>query len=739
MKWQDLNIGFKLTIGFGIMLILILAGGIVGYSGLKSVGHSMTVISDEEAPVVDASMEMKISLMEAMASMDEFHSATAVMATMDESKLVALEKAYLQAARTFDQGVEAILNGGQMGDVAVVKTDNPLLAEQVRKAAEIHDTKYETTAKELMEDGRRLLAVKTSETAAMGNVEDMVKLISSAAEEVETKIAEKVNRRIKAENLDLAGQAILREEIPVADMAMEMKYVIAKTRILLEEYAQTNNLAELDQLEQRYQTLLTEFDTMATAVTDGGTIAGVKVIATDSPEVKTMIVELQNNHHELETAAAKLIQARHQLITQTAETAATMSRLDLAGEEAAGILSKIEELAGGEMTVAKITGRQSSSRAILWQIMVVAGSIVIGGLLGFVITRSLSRPIRQGVALADDIALGDFSQRLNLARKDEIGHLANALDRMAANLEEKARLAEVIAEGDLTQEVQVASARDQLGNALKIMVNGLRNMVSGIQVAGEQIASGSSQVADASQSLSQGATESAASLEEVTASMNEMTSQVRNSAENAGSANRLSSTAQQAAEKGNQQMVEMLAAMEDIERSGQDIGKIIKVIEEIAFQTNLLALNAAVEAARAGQHGKGFAVVAEEVRNLAARSAKAAEETTALIKGSVSLTGQGTLIARQTAEALKEITTGTTEVSVLLEEIAAAANEQAQGINEVTTGLTQIDQVTQQNTASAEESAAAAEQLSGQAAQLREMLQRFTLRSTGPTIDYQPG
>ena len=727
MKWQDLNIGFKLTIGFGIMLILILAGGIVGYSGLKSVGHSMTVISDEEAPVVDASMEMKISLMEAMASMDEFHSATAVMATMDDSKLAALEKAYLQAARTFDQGVEAILNGGQMGDVAVVKTDNPLLAEQVRKAAEIHDTKYETTAKELMEDGRRLLAVKTSEAAAMGNVEDMVKLISSAAEEVETKIAEKVSRRIKAENLDLAGQAILREEIPVADMAMEMKYVIAKTRILLEEYAQTNSLKELDQLEQRYQTLLTEFDTMATAVTDGGTIDGVKVIATDSPEVKAMIVELQNNHGKLEAAAGKLMQARHQLITQTAETAATMSRLDLAGEEAAGILSKIEELAGGEMTVAKITGRQSSNRAILWQIMVVAGSMVIGGLLGFVITRSLSRPIRQGVALADDIALGDFSQRLNLARKDEIGQLANALDRMAANLEEKARLAEVIAEGDLTQEVQVASARDQLGNALKIMVNGLRNMVSGIQVA------------DASQSLSQGATESAASLEEVTASMNEMTSQVRNSAENAGSANRLSSTAQQAAEKGNQQMVEMLAAMEEIERSGQDIGKIIKVIEEIAFQTNLLALNAAVEAARAGQHGKGFAVVAEEVRNLAARSAKAAEETTALIKGSVSLTGQGTLIAKQTAEALKEITTGTTEVSVLLEEIAAAANEQAQGINEVTSGLTQIDQVTQQNTASAEESAAAAEQLSGQAAQLREMLQRFTLRRTGPTIDYQPG
>lgn len=323
--------------------------------------------------------------------------------------------------------------------------------------------------------------------------------------------------------------------------------------------------------------------------------------------------------------------------------------------------------------------------------------------------------------------------------KDEITELGSVLVGMARSLQGRSELAEAIARGDLTQEVKVDSPQDLLGNALKTMMQGLREMVGGIQVAGEQIASGSGQVADASQALSQGATESASSLEEVSASMNQMAGQVRTSAENASAANQLSSDSQAAAEKGDRQMAEMVSAMDEINQAGQNISKIIKVIDEIAFQTNLLALNAAVEAARAGQHGKGFAVVAEEVRNLAARSAKAAEETADLIEGSVALTDRGAQMAQQTAQGLKDIMEGTTKVSDLLEEIAAASNEQAEGISQVTNGLTQIDQVTQQNTASAEESAAAAEELSGQAAQMREMLKKFTLnREQAAQVNYVP-
>jgi methyl-accepting chemotaxis protein len=211
--------------------------------------------------------------------------------------------------------------------------------------------------------------------------------------------------------------------------------------------------------------------------------------------------------------------------------------------------------------------------------------------------------------------------------------------------------------------------------------------------------------------------------------MTEMASQTKLNAENATQANQLASQTRSAAESGNGRMQDMVAAMAEINEAGKSISNIIKVIDEIAFQTNLLALNAAVEAARAGRHGKGFAVVAEEVRNLAARSAKAAKETAELIEGSVEKTKNGTEIAEATREALGEIVSSVSKVTDLVGEIAAASNEQAQGIAQTNQALGQIDQVTQQNSASAEESAAASEELSGQAMHMKEMMGRFKVKA----------
>jgi methyl-accepting chemotaxis protein len=355
-------------------------------------------------------------------------------------------------------------------------------------------------------------------------------------------------------------------------------------------------------------------------------------------------------------------------------------------------------------------------------------AVLAAAVVGWLLYRVITRPLRAALHLAEDISRGDLSRRLDMQHRDETGQLVQMLDVMADNLARHADLAERIAHGDLNADVKLASDKDQLGKALKNMTEYLNELVGQVQLAVEQINTGSTQVSDSSQTLSQGATESAASLEEITASMTQMASQTKLSAQNADQANSLSKGSRNAAARSDRLMKELVEAMGEIDRSGQDIQKIIKVIDEIAFQTNLLALNAAVEAAHAGQHGKGFAVVAEEVRNLAARSAKAAKETEQLIEGSAEKTHNGSAIADKTAAALRGIVAGAAKVSDLVGEIAAAANEQAAGFEQVSRGLGQIDQVTQQNTANAEESAAAAEELTGQAGRLKDLMARFKIR-----------
>jgi methyl-accepting chemotaxis protein len=372
----------------------------------------------------------------------------------------------------------------------------------------------------------------------------------------------------------------------------------------------------------------------------------------------------------------------------------------------------------------------------VWLIVV---GFVLAAVLGTVVATLIVRGVTLGIRAALEglrsVSEGDLEAEMPermLARGDQIGDLVRMLDRTITAQRAKAELAEAVAGGDLTREIVPASERDQLGQALGRMTASLRGVLGEVREVSLQIAAGSEQVSDSSQSLSQGATEQASSLEEITSSMTEIGSQTKSNAENAGQANQLASKARDRAREGTEHMGRMVEAMTDIGESSQAIGRIIKVIDEIAFQTNLLALNAAVEAARAGSHGKGFAVVADEVRSLAGRSAKAARETAELIEGSAERVRAGGDIARQTAEALERIVSDVSSAADLVAEIAAASSEQAEGVSQVNMGLGQIEQVTQQNTASAEQTASAAAQLSAQGVTLRQVLEGFSL--DGPQV-----
>jgi len=341
--------------------------------------------------------------------------------------------------------------------------------------------------------------------------------------------------------------------------------------------------------------------------------------------------------------------------------------------------------------------------------------MAIAALVVYMVARKVVVPITNAARLAESIRLGDLSERLESDLQDEVGQLAQALNAMADGLEQKARLAGAIANGDLTVDVQLASDQDQLGKALQTMAGVLNDVIQQVMVASENVAAGSQALAASSQEMSQGATEQSASAEEASSSIEEMTANIRQNTENAMQTEKIAVQSAQEAEQGGEAVADTVSAMKEI------ADKII-IIEEIARQTNLLALNAAIEAARAGEHGKGFAVVAAEVRKLAERSQSAAGEINSLSVSSVE-------VAELAGKMLDNIVPNIQKTSELVQEIAAASREQDAGAEQINNSIQQLDKVIQQNAASTEEMASTSEELNSQSDQLREMMGFFKVKT----------
>ncbi|HQV87595.1 MAG TPA: methyl-accepting chemotaxis protein [Nitrosomonas sp.] len=296
-------------------------------------------------------------------------------------------------------------------------------------------------------------------------------------------------------------------------------------------------------------------------------------------------------------------------------------------------------------------------------------------------------------------------------------------------LNEAITVANAVASGDLTSRIEVNSTNEtgRLLQALKTMNENLQDLVGKVRMSTDQISTASGEIATGNSDLSQRTEEQASSLEETASSMEELTSTVKQNADNARQANQLASGASEIAAKGGTVVGQVVETMSSINESSKKIVDIISVIDGIAFQTNILALNAAVEAARAGEQGRGFAVVATEVRTLAQRSAAAAKEIKELINDSVNKVEDGTRLVDEAGSTMNEIVIAVKRVTDIMSEISAASQEQSSGIEQINQAVTQMDEVTQQNAALVEEAAAAAESMQEQAQALTQAVTRFKL------------
>ncbi|WP_042300797.1 methyl-accepting chemotaxis protein [Paraburkholderia kururiensis] len=362
------------------------------------------------------------------------------------------------------------------------------------------------------------------------------------------------------------------------------------------------------------------------------------------------------------------------------------------------LVDKMVDYQAAQMQRDSDRAREEGHNAKIQMVLLSLTALFVAVATGYVITASITRPVNRALSLAEAVAQGDLTHRLEGDSDDEIGRLLGALKRMTENL---------------------------------------HGIVARVRKGTETITMASREVASGNMDLSSRTEQQASALEQTAAAMEELTSTVKQNADNAREANQVASNASVIASRGGEAVNRVVDTMSAINESSRKIVDIISVIEGIAFQTNILALNAAVEAARAGENGRGFAVVAGEVRSLAQRSAVAAKEIKTLIQDSVSHVDNGSKIVEEAGATIREVVTSITHVTAIVSEMSSSSQEQSDGIEQINHAVTQMDQVTQENAALVEESAAAAQALRDQAAQLTDMVAAFKLDDTSSSDRWQ--
>ncbi|MCB2181445.1 MAG: methyl-accepting chemotaxis protein [Desulfobulbaceae bacterium] len=656
MGFSDLKIGTKIISGYLVVCLLIIVVGLVGYVGMNKQKQSSTVVT--------ASMEMSLQIRKDMQVIMELLTA------VDANGLENIWEEHKTSVETFDVYVNAIMNGGMTEQGEIYPATDPELLEKMSQADGFHNDKLQPVIQKIYELKKQDFKLFDKLEVTMGQFETDFDKIIQIAEAFEASVKKRVAEKLGAGE---SSEEILTVENTWADMAMEMKTTIAMARIAIEEYAQSFEIDDMPQIEKEYQAANAEFDMWIIALLKGAETSEGRIAPVDIPELRNMVQEIDRYHNEqFQKNADILISLQKEKAKNRELEGQADDEADSVGEQMVELLHQVGALAVNDM-------EQSVKRAVRNTLISIIAAVILSILLGLLISKKITLPLRRTVDFVGSLANGDFTSKIDIDQKDEVGQMVTALNQMVVSLRE------VIA--------NISDGMSSLVNSSAELSGTSQGMASGAEeltaqaattsAAAEEInanissvSSMSENMAGQSRAMSSSTEEMNSNVSSVAAAIEEMSASIQEVAENC-------SMAQSMADKGRQASQDSAHKISELDQAAQDIGRVIDVITEITEQTKLLALNATIEAARAGEAGKGFAVVANEVKDLAKQTADATVDIARQIQAIQEKTGSVVTDIQNVSGINDKVNDYTNTIAAAVEEQTATTGEIARTVSGV--------------------------------------------------------